>query len=237
MRVELLVSEWCASCHQAEKVWRQVSQERDFDFAVVDMGQPEGKALVSKLRLKTIPALIVDGALVGIGVQPLEEARKIVAGAPSKQASTTQHVGLAMALSGRMAVHSSMVYLVLAGSALGLHGSLFLDGLARPAALHLFTLGFISFLIYALGEHMLPRFTGNPIRLGRIAWVQLGLAHAGLLVLFAGFWVGRYGLAALGGMLAWLALLIFAARLWPVLWPPKKVAAGARPVIAVRSAR
>ena len=29
MKVELLVSEWCASCHQAEKVWRQVSEERD----------------------------------------------------------------------------------------------------------------------------------------------------------------------------------------------------------------
>ena len=232
MKVELLVSEWCASCHAAEKIWRQVSEERDFDFAVVDMGQPEGKALVSRLRLKTIPALIVDGALVAIGVQPLEEARRIVAAAPPKQTGATRHVGLAMALTGRVAVHSSMIYLVLAGAVLPWHGSLFLPGYARPAALHVFTLGFITFLIYALGEHMLPRFTGNPIRLGAVAWAQLAIAHVGLWLFAAGFLLHSLALTGIGGALAWTALLVFAMRLWPVLWPRKRDAA--RPVIAVR---
>lgn len=222
MKVELLVSEWCASCHQAEKVWRQVSEERDFDFAVVDMGQPEGKALVSRLRLKTIPALIIDGQLIAIGVQPPEEARKLVASAPPKQAGATRHIGLAMSLTGRMAVHASMIYLVLAGTAL-FQGSLFLTGFARPAALHLFTLGFLTFLIYALGEHMLPRFTGNPIRMGAVAWAQQGITHAGLLTLAAGFWFGQPALAATGGGLAWTGLLVFTFRLWPVLWPRKAV--------------
>lgn len=230
MKVELLVSEWCASCHQAEKVWRQVSEERDFDFAVVDMGQPEGKALVSRLRLKTIPALIIDGQLVAIGVQPLEEARRLVAGAPPKQVGATRHIGLAMSLTGRMAVHASMIYLVLAGTAL-FQGSLFLAGYARPAALHLFTLGFLTFLIYALGEHMLPRFTGNPIRMGAVAWLQQALGHAGLIALAAGFWFGWPLLAATGGAVAWIALLIFTLRLWPVLWP-RKVAAGVAVVAA-----
>lgn len=224
MKVELLVSEWCASCHQAEKVWRQVSEERDFDFAVVDMGQPEGKALVSRLRLKTIPALIVDGALVAIGVQPPEEARRIVAAAPPKHTGATRHVGLAMSLTGRIAVHSSMIYLVLGGAALPLHGSLFLDGYARPAALHLFTLGFLTFLIYALGEHMLPRFTGNPIRLGAIAWTQLGLAHAGVWFFVAGFLLRSLVLSGIGAVFAWTAFLIFALRLLPVLWPRKRAA-------------
>ena len=165
------------------------------------MGQPEGKALVSRLRLKTIPALIVDGALVAIGVQPPEEARRIVAAAPPKHTGATRHVGLAMSLTGRMAVHSSMIYLVLGGAALPLHGSLFLDGYARPAALHLFTLGFLTFLIYALGEHMLPRFTGNPIRLGAIAWTQLGLAHAGVWFFVAGFLLRSLVLSGIGAVL------------------------------------
>lgn len=235
MKVELLVSEWCASCHQAEKVWRQVSEERDFEFSVVDMGQPEGKALVSRLRLKTIPALIVDGTLVGIGVQPLDEARRIVAAAPSKQTGATRHVGLAMSLTGRVAVHSSMLYLVLGGLALPFHGSLFLDGYARPAALHLFTLGFLVFLIYALGEHMLPRFTGNPIRLGAVAWAQLAIAHVGAGLLVAGFFLTSPMMSAIGGALAWLAFLVFFLRLWPVLWPPKR--APAKPIIALKVQR
>jgi glutaredoxin len=232
MKVELLVSEWCASCHQAEKVWRQVSEERDFDFAVVDMGQPEGKALVSRLRLKTIPALVIDGQLVAIGVQPPEEARKLVASAPPKRTGATRHIGLAMSLTGRVAVHASMIYLVLAGTAL-FQGSLFLAGYARPAALHLFTLGFLTFLIYALGEHMLPRFTGNPIRMGAVAWGQQAMAHAGLIMLGAGFWLHLPMLAATGGFLAWTGLLIFTLRLWPVLWPRKlagRVAVVAAPI-------
>jgi glutaredoxin len=222
MKVQLLVSEWCASCHQAEKIWRQVSEERDFDFAVVDMGQPEGKALVSRLRLKTIPALVIDGQLVAIGVQPPEEARKLVAGAPAKRASATRHIGLAMSLTGRVAVHASMIYLMLAGTAL-FQGSLFLAGYARPAALHLFTLGFLVFLIYALGEHMLPRFTGNPIRMGAVAWGQQVLGHVGLIALATGFWLHLPMLAAAGGALAWTGLLVFTLRLWPVLWPRKTV--------------
>lgn len=219
MKVQLLVSDWCASCHQAEKVWREVSEERDFDFGVVDMGQPEGKELVSRLRLKTIPALVVDDKLVAIGVQSKQQALDIVAAAPSKAASRLHHVGLSMALSGRVAVHSSMAYLIAAGGFLAFNGSFFLSGFARAAPLHLFTLGFLTFMIYALAEHMLPRFTGNPIRMGSIVWWQLGLAHGGLLGLVSGFVSGLRWLSLAGAALAWAALLLFVVRIWPVLLP------------------
>lgn len=219
MKVQLLVSEWCQSCHLAEKVWREVAEERAIDFAVVDMGQPEGRELVSRLRLKTIPALIVDGVLKAIGVQSKAEALGIVASAPARAASTVQHIGLSMSVSGRLCVHSSMIYLLAAGGFLALRGGLFLDSPARVAPLHLFTLGFLTFLIYALGEHMLPRFTGNPIRLGAWTWTQFGLAHAGVLGFVAGLWLWQIWLMVLGAGLAWLALLVFLLRLWPVLWP------------------
>ena len=58
---------------------------------------------------------------------------------------------------------------------------------------HLFG-GFALCLIYALGAHMLPRFTARPIRGG--AWSAAQLA---------------------GGLLLWLSLALFALRLWPVL--------------------
>ncbi len=218
MRVELLVSEWCQSCHQAEKVWRQVAEEKAIDFAVVDMGQPEGKELVSRLRLKTIPALVIDGELKGIGVQTLGEAREWVAGAADKGKTSVQHAGLSLSLDNRMFVISSMVYLLLAGLSLPLRGALLGDGVLRLPLLHLFTIGFMLLLSYGVGAHMLPRFMGQPIRSGVWSWVQLALTHGGLLLLVAGFLLSpRIGVA--GAVLLWLSLLLFAVRLWPVLWP------------------
>ncbi len=225
MKVQLLVSDWCASCHQAEKVWREVAEERDFDFAVVDIGQPEGRDLVSQLRLKTIPALVVDARLVALGVQSRQQALEIVAAAAPKAASHLHHVGISMGFGSRIAVHSSMAYLFAAGGFLAFNGSFFLAGFARAAPLHVFTLGFLVFMIYALAEHMLPRFAGNQIRTGTIAWWQFGLAHAGVLALVAGFLCQFHWLALAGAVFAWSALLLFVLRLWPVLWPHSRTSA------------
>ena len=84
MKVQLLVSESCAPCDQAEKVWRQVAAERALDFSVVDLAGPEGRTLADRLRLRTIPALVIDGRLIAIGVQSPEEARALVTRAPAR---------------------------------------------------------------------------------------------------------------------------------------------------------
>jgi len=78
MKVQLLVSETCAPCHQAEKIWREVASDLSLDFAVVDMEGPLGREIAERLKLKTIPAVVVDGDLVAIGVQSREEARELV---------------------------------------------------------------------------------------------------------------------------------------------------------------
>lgn len=219
MKVQLLVSEWCVSCHQAEKVWRDVAEERAIEFEVVDMGQPEGRDLVSRLRLKSVPSLLIDGELKAVGVQTREQALKMVAGAPAKARSTQRHIGLGMEITSRVAVLSSVTYLFLAGASLPINGGLFASGVARVAPLHVFTLGFLVFMVYGLGEHMLPRFTGNPIHLDTWAWAQLGLAHAGVLGMVIGFWRGGLAFTLAGAVCAWLALLLFTVRVWPVLWP------------------
>ena len=85
MKVQLLVSDSCVPCARAETIWRGVVSERDLDFTVVDMAEPEGQRLANRLHLKTIPALVVDGTLVAIGVQSPEEARALVARAPPKR--------------------------------------------------------------------------------------------------------------------------------------------------------
>ena len=78
MKVQLLVSESCVPCDQAEKVWRQVAGECALDFSVINLADPEGKQLADELQLKTIPAVVIDGILVAIGVQNLEEARALI---------------------------------------------------------------------------------------------------------------------------------------------------------------
>lgn len=217
-KVELLVSEWCASCHQAEKVWSRIAEEREIDYAVVDMGQPEGRELVQRLRLKTVPAVVIDGELKGVGVQTPDQAREWVQAAPERKASGTRHIGLGLEATSRFAILSATVYLVIAGAALPF-GGLLLDGTLRGAVIHLFGVGFVTFMIYGLGEHMLPRFTGNAIRLGAWSWAQLGLTHGGLLALVAGAPLAWSWLVGAGQLAIWVGLAVFTLRVWPLLWP------------------
>lgn len=219
MKVELLVSEWCASCHQEEKVWQQIAKEKNINFAVVDMAQPEGRALVSRLRLKTIPAVVIDDELKGLGVHTLAEAREWVAAAPAKVQTEMQNAGIALSLDNRLFIVAAMVYLMLGGIGLLVNGALLSDGPTRPVALHLVTVGFMLMLVYGLGAHMLPRFTANPIRMGRWPWLQMGLAHAGMIAYATGFLAGWYVVIVTGGVLIWLSICVFTWRIWPVLWP------------------
>ena len=88
-------------------------------------------------------------------------------------------------------------------------------------------------LFYGLGAHMLPRFTANPIRMGRWPWLQMGLAHAGMVAYATGFLMAWYGVIIVGGVLIWLSLCLFIWRIWPVLWPHAAAAAGERAVIRI----
>ena len=218
--VQLLVSEWCEPCRGAEEVWRQVAQTKAIAFEVLDVGQREGRAIIARLGVKTVPATVIDGVLRHVGVPTSKEALLYVAAAPDKIARSVQYVGMTLEATSRWAIAAAAVYLALAGSAL-----LFGDGIAgdarwRGPALHAFGLGFVAFIVFGLGEHMLPRFTGAPIRGGWIAWTQQGLAHAGTVLLIAGLVGDQRASALVGGTLAWAAFALFAARLVPVLWRP-----------------
>ncbi len=219
MKVELLVSAWCNSCRQAEQVWQQVAGEKMFSYAVLDATQPEGRELISRLRIKTVPACVIDGELRGLGVQSLAQAREWVALAPSRTVKQPQNAGILMSNDNRWFVVSAMFYLLLGGLGLVINGALLSDGPARPVALHLVTIGFMLMLAYGLGAHMLPRFTANPIRSGIWPWLQMGLAHVGVIAYASGFLSAQHGLIVAGGLAVWASLWIFAWRLWPVLWP------------------
>ncbi|HEU5339129.1 MAG TPA: thioredoxin family protein [Sulfuricaulis sp.] len=83
MKVQLLVSESCVPCEEAEKIWRRVADESAFDFSVVNLTDAEGQKFADQLELTTIPAVIIDGVLMAIGVQSLEEARALISRSPA----------------------------------------------------------------------------------------------------------------------------------------------------------
>lgn len=144
---------------------------------------------------------------------------KDLAEAQRQAHSRMAQMGIAFSRDNRSFIIAAQGYLMLAGIGLLINGSLLGDGASRPAFLHLFTLGFMLFMIYGLGSHMLPRFTGNPIRQGAWPWLQMGLAHAGVAGYVAGYLAGWHGLVIVGAALAWLSLVVFTFRAWPVLWP------------------
>lgn len=217
MKVQLLVSEWCMPCRDAEQIWRRVAQQKAIAFEVLDVGQPEGREVVSRLGVRTVPSTVIDGVLKHLGVPTPQEASALSAEAPDRQASAAYYVGLTLEATSAWAIFFSALYLAAAGAALLFGGGIDGDAPWRAAALHIYGLGFAVFLIFGLGEHLLPRFIGAPIRGGVVAWLQQGLAHAGTLMLIAGFIWDARALALGGGVFAWAAFAIFAARLAPVL--------------------
>lgn len=218
MKVELVVSEWCPTCPQAERVWSTVSREKDIEFAVLDLAQPEGRELAHRLRLKTIPAVVVNGKLAAVGVQSLDEARQLVTAAPPRARSSPLHAGMMLSRDNRWFIATAMLYLILSGAWILAQGALVSDNALRPVGVHLFTTGFVLNLIYGMAAHMLPRFTGNPIRMGAWPWVQYACINIGIVLFILGYWLGARIFAIAGGMLMWMSLLMFSLRVAPLLW-------------------
>ncbi|WP_414041924.1 thioredoxin family protein [Acidithiobacillus sp. M4-SHS-6] len=74
----MLVSQWCPVCPQAEKVWREASEKVPMELEVLDVADRKGREIVSNLRIKTVPAIVVDGTLKTVGAQPLGEVLKML---------------------------------------------------------------------------------------------------------------------------------------------------------------
>jgi hypothetical protein len=181
------------------------------------MAQPEARSVAQRLALRTVPAVVIDGRLVAVGVQPLHMALELVADAPPKKRSAGRFVGITLAAPGRMALWSAAAYLLLAGLPLAMGG--IDDARALAASLHVDGLGFAALTIFGLAEHMLPRFMGRPVRLGVAAWMQQALAHAGVIALAGGLLLDNPAARVAGSAALLLALCAFALRMLPLLFP------------------
>jgi len=78
---------------------------------------------------------------------------------------------------------------------------------------HLMLLGFITMMVYGVGLHVLPRFSGRPLYSERLANVQFYTANLGLLIMVIGWLMFHNLTVSLGGLLAWSAMGMFAMNI------------------------
>jgi cbb3-type cytochrome oxidase subunit 1 len=112
----------------------------------------------------------------------------------------------------------SVIYLSLAGF-LGVmmlvHPSI--SGTYKFAHSHLMLLGWVSMMIFGVGYHILPRFTGKLLKQPRLAELQFWLANIGLAGMVAFDVLRKHGgnveqfqgIIAVSGALELLSLLLF----------------------------
>lgn len=109
-----------------------------------------------------------------------------------------------------------------------LGGLVALAWLAFPGALspyalrvhaHLMLVGFVGMMIFGVGLHVLPRFTGRTLFSERLADAQFVLANAGLLAMVAGWLAAITAGVRVGGLLLWTSFLLFAVNVVATVRP------------------
>ncbi len=92
-------------------------------------------------------------------------------------------------------------------------------GLALRAHAHLMLVGFVGMMIFGVGLHVLPRFTGHELFSERLADAQFWIANVGLVAMVSGWLAGARALATGGGALLWLGFALFALNVMLTVRP------------------
>ena len=121
----------------------------------------------------------------------------------------------------RWFVAAALVY-ALAGGLLGLFWLAF-PGALSPFALrahaHLMLVGFVGMMIFGVGLHVLPRFTGRTLFSERLADVQFVLANVGLVAMVGGWLATITAGVRTGGLLLWASFVLFAINVVATVRP------------------
>ncbi|GFP31929.1 hypothetical protein HKBW3S42_00235 [Candidatus Hakubella thermalkaliphila] len=84
----------------------------------------------------------------------------------------------------------------------------------RSVHVHLNVVGFVTFMIFGVAYHILPRFRGKPLHSEPLAWVQFWLANIGLIGLLVSMTLyqpiaGLYVIGALFAAILALSIYLF----------------------------
>ena len=97
----------------------------------------------------------------------------------------------------------------------------------RTAHLHMNLLGFVTMMIFGVAYHVIPRFTGHPLAMPRLAGVHWWTSNVGLALFSVGLGLRGHAIAgaalpvALGGLLSALGAYFFIANIWRTIDGPK----------------
>ena len=121
----------------------------------------------------------------------------------------------------RWFIAAALLYALLGGS-VALAWLVF-PGALTPYALrahaHLMLVGFVGMMVFGIGLHVLPRFTGRNLFSERMADAQFALVNAGLLAMVAGWLAGARLATEAGGALLWVGFLLFAINVIATVRP------------------
>ncbi|MCC6868618.1 MAG: hypothetical protein IT522_07325 [Burkholderiales bacterium] len=112
----------------------------------------------------------------------------------------------------RWFIAASLVY-ALAGGLVGLAwlaDPSLVPGNALRLHAHLMLVGFIGMMIFGVGLHMLPRFTGRALFSERAADVQFAAVNIGLVTMATGWLATSTPIVTGGGALLWIGFALFA---------------------------
>jgi cbb3-type cytochrome oxidase subunit 1 len=91
---------------------------------------------------------------------------------------------------------------------------------------HLMLLGWVSMMIYGVGYHVLPRFSGRPLRYPKMGELQFWAANIGLLGMLLFYALGTYSpsetlrtLAVTFGAIEALSIALFLYNMLATLLP------------------
>lgn len=88
-----------------------------------------------------------------------------------------------------------------------------LPPLALRAHAHLMLVGFVGMMIFGIGLHVLPRFTGHDLFSERLADAQFWIVNAGLVIMVMGWLSSAAALTTAGGAVLWTGFALFAANI------------------------
>jgi cbb3-type cytochrome oxidase subunit 1 len=124
---------------------------------------------------------------------------------------------------------ASLAWLAL-GVTLGVSMAVHPPALAwRTAHIHMNLLGFVTMMIFGVAYHVIPRFTGHPLAMRRLAGAHWWMSNVGLALLAAGFGLRGMGVAGFapllgaGAVLSALGAYAFVLNIWRTIDGPAKL--------------
>ncbi len=78
MKVALLVTRDSSSCRKAENLWRSICENENLTLSVIEEASPEGQRALARLGLRALPAVLLNGRLVAVGVQTRDQAFELL---------------------------------------------------------------------------------------------------------------------------------------------------------------